>query len=147
MIRTIPRQDISSRASGKKEIRGLFDYSDKQRGIYTIYSTGNSVIGVPMPNTPKSLPGIHEVIGASGRPKAVILGTRIAVRVIENYRRMGYTAQRIVDEVYPHLKIEQVNDALTYSDSHRESIEQEISENTEEYARNWLQSHNLSFGR
>ena len=49
---------------------------------------------------------------AGGQP--VIKGTRIKVMEIAiRYELMGRTADSIIDE-YPHLKLEQVHDALSY---------------------------------
>ncbi len=54
---------------------------------------------------------------AGGQP--VIRGTRIKVMDIAiRYELMGLSADAIVDE-YPHLKLEQIHDALSYYYEHK----------------------------
>lgn len=55
---------------------------------------------------------------AGGQP--VIRGTRIKVMdVAIRYELMGWSADRILDE-FPHVKLEQVHDALSYYYEHKE---------------------------
>lgn len=44
----------------------------------------------------------------------------------------------MTENIIPHLKLAQVYDALSYYHDHREKIEQELSENNEEYGRAYL---------
>ena len=60
--------------------------------------------------------------------KPIISGHRIAVHDIAEYARQGYTAQRIVSEVYTHLSLVQVYAALHYYYEHKEEIDREIAE-------------------
>lgn len=68
-----------------------------------------------------------EVVG--GEP--IIVGTRIAVRVIAGWHRMGSTADEIV-AMYPHLNHAQVYDALSYYYDHKGEIERLLAENEED---------------
>jgi uncharacterized protein (DUF433 family) len=63
---------------------------------------------------------------AGGQP--VISGTRIRVMDIAvKYELMGMTADKIIDE-YPHLKLEQIHDALSYYYAHREEFDKKYRE-------------------
>ncbi len=58
---------------------------------------------------------------AGGQP--VISGTRITVmNIAVRYELMGWSADRIVDE-YPHLRLEQIHDALSYYYEHKEMLD------------------------
>lgn len=58
---------------------------------------------------------------SGGQP--VISGTRIKVIDIAiRYELMGMSADRIIDE-YPHLKLEQVHDALSYYYEHKDMFD------------------------
>jgi uncharacterized protein (DUF433 family) len=59
----------------------------------------------------------------------VIRGTRIAVRVIVGFVKMGKSVDEII-ALYPHLTYAQVYDALSYYYDHREEIEQWLQRNT-----------------
>lgn len=68
---------------------------------------------------------IHPKI-AGGQP--VISGTRIKVMDIAiKYELMGISADRIVDE-YPHLKLEQIHDALSYYYEHKDMFDRKYRE-------------------
>lgn len=60
-----------------------------------------------------------------GRP--IIEGTRISVKTVVGWVRMGMTAFEIVTE-YPFISLAQVADALAYYDRHSEEIEAEFAE-------------------
>lgn len=63
---------------------------------------------------------------AGGQP--VISGTRIKVLDIAvRYELMGMSADSIVDE-YPHLKLEQVHDALSYYYEHKTLFDKKYRE-------------------
>ena len=58
------------------------------------------------------------------RGQPVISRTRITVMEIAiRYELLGWSADKIVDE-YPHLKLEQVHDALSYYYEHKEMFDQ-----------------------
>ena len=63
---------------------------------------------------------------AGGQP--VIRGTRIKVMDIAfKYEFMGLSADRIVDE-YPHLKLEQIHDALSYYYENKDAFDKKYRE-------------------
>lgn len=71
-------------------------------------------------------PHIVRVQGVcGGRP--VIEGTRISVKTIVGWARMGMTPSEIVIE-YPFISLAQVADALAYYERHSEEIEAEFAE-------------------
>ncbi len=58
----------------------------------------------------------------------VIIGTRIKVMDIAiRYELMGMSADKIIDE-YPHLKLEQVHDALSYYYEHKDMLDKKYRE-------------------
>lgn len=79
-----------------------------------------------------------EVIERPGGPSAVIKGTRVGVRDVVGYLRIGETPESLVEHVLPHLTLAQVYDALSYYNDHQAEIDQELSLNTEEHARQVL---------
>jgi uncharacterized protein (DUF433 family) len=63
---------------------------------------------------------------AGGQP--VIIGTRIKVMDIAiRYELMGMSADNII-EAYPHLKLEQVHDALSYYYEHKDFFDKKYRE-------------------
>ncbi len=63
---------------------------------------------------------------SGGRP--VIRGTRITVMDIAvRYELMGLSADKIVDE-YPHLKLAQVHDALSYYYEHKTTLDKKYKD-------------------
>lgn len=63
---------------------------------------------------------------SGGQP--VISGTRIKVIDITiRYEFMGLSADRIVDE-YPHLKLEQIHDALSYYYERKDTFDRKYRE-------------------
>lgn len=63
---------------------------------------------------------------AGGQP--VIAGTRIKVIDIAiRYELMGISADKIIDE-YPHLKLEQIHDALSYYYEHKDTFDRKYRE-------------------
>ncbi|MBI4710278.1 MAG: DUF433 domain-containing protein [Nitrospirae bacterium] len=69
---------------------------------------------------------IHPKI-AGGQP--VISGTRITVMDIAvRYELMGLSADKIIDE-YPHLKLEQIHDAMSYYYEHKDMFDKKYREN------------------
>lgn len=71
-------------------------------------------------------PHIVRVQGVcGGRP--VIEGTRISVKTVVGWVRMGMTPSEVVTE-YPFISLAQVADALAYYERHSEEIEAEFAE-------------------
>jgi uncharacterized protein (DUF433 family) len=63
---------------------------------------------------------------SGGQP--VISGTRIKVMDIAiKYELMGLSADKIIDE-YPHLKLEQIHDALSYYYEHKNVFDRKYRE-------------------
>lgn len=63
---------------------------------------------------------------SGGQP--VISGTRIKVMDIAvRYELMGISADKIIDE-YPHLKLEQIHDALSYYYEHKDMFDKKYRE-------------------
>jgi uncharacterized protein (DUF433 family) len=63
---------------------------------------------------------------SGGQP--VVRGTRIKVMdVAIRYELMGMSADKIVDE-YPHLKLEQIHDALSYYYEHKAALDRKYKE-------------------
>lgn len=68
---------------------------------------------------------------AGGQP--VISGTRIKVMDIAiRYELMGLSADRIIDE-YPHLKLEQIHDALSYYYEHKDTFDKKNTAKTSHF--------------
>lgn len=72
-------------------------------------------------------PGIEKTPGVAGGA-ASIGRTRISVRVLENYRRLGWTEARILAN-YPTLRAADLVHAWAYVDAHRDEIEEAIRQN------------------
>lgn len=79
-----------------------------------------------------------EIVKFTGGESAVIRGTRVKVSNIVGYLQMGETPQTIVEQVLPFLKLAQVLDAQRYYEYHKEEIDEERGENTEEAGRKYL---------
>lgn len=79
-----------------------------------------------------------EIVKFTGGESAVIKGTRVKVGNIVGYLQMGETPQTIVEQALPFLKIAQVLDAKRYYEYHKEEIDEERRENTEEAGRKYL---------
>lgn len=77
----------------------------------------------------------------TGGESAVIRGTRVMVANIIGYIKMGETPRTIAEQVLPHLKLEQVLDAVRYYEYHKEEIDEERRQNTEEAGREYLKKH------
>lgn len=72
-------------------------------------------------------PYIHKVPGVIGG-EPVIKGTRISVRDIAEWWRLGLNFEQLF-EAYPHLRLAQICDALGYFDDHPDEILAYIAEN------------------
>jgi len=77
----------------------------------------------------------------TGGESAVIRGTRVKVGNIVGYIKMGETPKTIVEQILPFLKLEQLLDAVRYYEYHKEEIDEERSQNTEEAGREYLLKH------
>jgi uncharacterized protein (DUF433 family) len=76
--------------------------------------------------TPTEYPHIVRVQGVcGGRP--IIEGTRLPVKLIVGWARMGMTPEEIAAQ-YPGVSIVQVADALAYHKDHPTEIEAEFEE-------------------
>jgi uncharacterized protein (DUF433 family) len=82
-----------------------------------------------------------EVVEQATGSQALLKGTRIPVSIIIGYLRLGETPESLVGKILPHLTLAQVYDALGYFHDHRDDIEQELLENTEEHSRAYLRIH------
>ena len=67
--------------------------------------------------------------------------TDVYKRQIVSYLRMGETPESLVERVLPQLTLAQIYDGLSYYHERRHEIDREITENTEEYGRNYLREH------
>jgi uncharacterized protein (DUF433 family) len=71
-------------------------------------------------------PGIESAPEAGG--EAHIVRTRIPVWVLVNYRRLGWSEARILEN-FPDLRAADLVQAWSYAESHRDEIEKAIAEN------------------
>lgn len=71
---------------------------------------------------------IEQVPGVCGG-KPVIAGTRIPVWTIVGWTKMGYNPEKIQRNIYPHLSLAQIHEALDYYQQHNEEIEQQLTVN------------------
>jgi uncharacterized protein (DUF433 family) len=72
-------------------------------------------------------PGIEKTPGVAGG-EACIVRTRVPVWVLENYRRLGWSEARILEN-YPTLRAVDLVNAWAYAEAHQDEIEQAIQEN------------------
>lgn len=66
--------------------------------------------------------------------KAIIAGTRTTVSTLIAYYKLGYSPEDLARE-FPHLTLSQIHDALSYYYEHRELIDREIGEESEDNLR------------
>ena len=66
--------------------------------------------------------------------KAIIAGTRTTVSTLIAYYKLGYSPEDLARE-FPHLTLSQIHDALSYYYEHRELIDREIDEESEDNLR------------
>jgi uncharacterized protein (DUF433 family) len=74
-------------------------------------------------------PGIEKTGGVAGG-EACIVRTRIPVWVLDNYRRLGWSEGKILEN-YPVLRAADLVNAWSYAYAHREEIDRAILENEE----------------
>jgi len=79
-----------------------------------------------------------EIVQKTAGKQAVVKGTGVPVSILVGYTQTGETPKTIVEEILPSLTLAQVYDALSYYHEHQEEMDQEITENTEEYGRTYL---------
>lgn len=72
-------------------------------------------------------PGIDKNEGVVGGD-ATIVRTRIPIWNLVNYRRLGWTEAKILDN-YPSLRAIDLVNAWAYADAHKEEIDAVIAEN------------------
>ena len=72
-------------------------------------------------------PGVEKTADVVGGT-ACIVRTRVPVWVLENYRRLGWSEARILEN-YPTLRVADLVNAWAYADAHQEEIEQAIRTN------------------
>lgn len=72
-------------------------------------------------------PGIEKTSGVAGG-SACIVRTRIAVWVLEGYRRLGWSEAKILDS-YPTLRAADLVHAWAYAEAHRQEIDEAIERN------------------
>ena len=75
-------------------------------------------------------PYIESKAGVNGG-EPIIAGTRITVRLIAGWHRMGQSVDEIV-AMYPHLNHAQVHDALSYYYDHKTEIETLLADHDED---------------
>ena len=71
--------------------------------------------------------GIERTPGVAGGD-ACIVRTRIPLWSLENYRRLGWSEARILEN-YPTLRAADLVNAWAYVDAHRDEIDRTIQEN------------------
>ena len=74
-------------------------------------------------------PGIEKTPGVVGG-SACVVRTRIPVWALENYRRLGWSEARVLEN-YPTLRAADLVNAWAYADAHPNEIEEEIRTNAE----------------
>ena len=66
---------------------------------------------------------------AGSRP--IMAGTRTRISTVVAYYKLGYSPEELARE-FPHLTLSQIHDALSYYYEHREQIDKEIDEESED---------------
>ena len=74
---------------------------------------------------------VHKDLAICGGD-AVIMGSRIPVRLIYQRTQAGDTVE-MIRQAYPHLTPAQIHDALSYAYDHLAEIEQEIRREDQAY--------------
>lgn len=59
---------------------------------------------------------------------ACVVRTRIPIWALENYRRLGWSESKILEN-YPTLRAADLVNAWIYADTHKEEVDQVIKEN------------------
>ncbi|MCL4456620.1 MAG: DUF433 domain-containing protein [Nitrospirae bacterium] len=66
-----------------------------------------------------------------GGGSPIIVGTRTRVSNLVAYHKLGLSPEELARE-FPHLTLSQIYDALSYYYEHREEIDREIDEDSED---------------
>ncbi len=74
-------------------------------------------------------PGIERTPGVAGGD-ACVVRTRIAVWTLEQYRRLGWSEARILEN-FPMLRAADLVNAWAYVDTHRDEVDAAIRDNEE----------------
>ena len=67
-------------------------------------------------------------------PQAYLRGTRVAVRHVAAFLKIGHTAEEIIRTGLPHLPPAAIYEAIAYFYDHQAEIEAELTANTQEVA-------------
>lgn len=59
----------------------------------------------------------------------IIEGTRIPVWAIVGWIQQGYSLNNVKEEIYPHLSLAQLYDAVSYYYDHQDEIEDQLKAN------------------
>jgi uncharacterized protein (DUF433 family) len=76
-----------------------------------------------------------EIEASSWGNRAVVKDAGTPVSVVVGYARLGLVPEDFAEQVHPALTPAHVHDALSYYYDHREEIDREIAENTEQAGR------------
>lgn len=79
-----------------------------------------------------------ELVRTRSGLQAVVKGTRLPVSIIVGYLQVGETPESIAKEFAPHVTLAAVHDALSYYYDHKDEIDKERAENTEEAGKRYL---------
>ena len=70
--------------------------------------------------------------------RAAIKGSRVLVADIVGYLQIGESPETLTDEIMPRITLAQIYDVLSYYHEHREEIDLELSNNTEQWSKGVL---------
>lgn len=82
-----------------------------------------------------------ELVQTRSGLQAMIKGTRIPVSIVVGYVQVGEKPETIASEGMPHVPLAAIYDALSYYHDHKDEIDKERSENTEEAGKRYLREH------
>ena len=86
-----------------------------------------------------SPPHAHiELVQTSVGLRAMLKGTRIPVSIVVGYLQAGETPETLTQEVMPHVSLAAIHDALSYYYDHKDEIDHERAENSEETSKKYL---------
>lgn len=135
--------DIDYLASKEKRSRSelireaLRAYIGSQKDKKTSETSAQYSVKKTRKKSKESFPNI-EVVKFTGGNSAVIRGTRVPVHILIGYLQIGETPETIATEIIPHINLPQVYEAIRYYFVHKEEIDKEREENTEEASRRLL---------
>lgn len=70
--------------------------------------------------------------------RAMLKDTRIPVSIVVGYVQAGETPETLTEQIIPHVSLAVIYDALSYYYEHQAELDKERSENTEEFAKQYL---------